>query len=143
MLDPLAYVLRIALLLRPSLLPIVGAILSDRLWRSGALRDGLVYIVYLNGRRALFVGLFLGMTISYVLTGVVGTLGGAGNLDLALTSSLSSAGFFIGFVALRLMLWWALRPRSTAREEQAVPTDGVEVHRADAMGVIDRAESLR
>lgn len=141
--DPLSSALTVALLLLPSLLLIVGVVLFVRLWRSGALRDGLAYIVYLNGRRTLFVGLFLGMTVGYVLAGIVGTLGSAGNIDPSLTSALSSVCFFIGSLALLFLLWWGLRPRPTTVEERAVLAEGVEAHRAYAMGVIDQAESLR
>ena len=141
--DPLASTLTVALLLLPSLILIVGAILFVRLWRTGALRDGLAYIVYLHGRRTRFVGLFLGMTVAYVLAGVVGTLGSAGNIDPTLTGSLSSVFFLFGSISLLLMLWWGLRPRPTTTEEKADLTEGIEVQRAFALGVVDQAESLR
>lgn len=133
----------VALLLLPSFVLIVGVVLFVRLWRSGALRDGLAYIVYLNERRTRVVGLFLGMTVAYVLAGIVGTLGSAGNIDPALTSSLSSVLFFVGSSSLLLLLWWGLRPRPATSEEKAALVEGVEVHRVYALGVVDRAESHR
>ena len=133
----------VALLLVPTFALTLGLVLFVRLWASGRLRDGLAYLVYLHGRRSRFVALFVAMTSSYVGAGGGGTLAAAGSVGASLTNSLSAGLFFVGSIALLLVLWWGLQPHPTNAEEHGVLLKGIDAHRTYVLGVVDRAESER